>query len=67
MFDKIIASFMGIGCLLWIAVIVIVIVGEVSHIVHCIHTEQWLLLFAGAIAVPVAVIHGWGLIFGWFG
>jgi hypothetical protein len=35
----------------------------ITHVLTCIHTEQWLFLIAGAIAAPVGMIHGIGL---WF-
>lgn len=35
----------------------------ITHVLTCIHTEQWLFLIAGAIAAPVGIIHGVGL---WF-
>lgn len=39
----------------------------ITHIVVCIKEEMWLFLIAGALAAPVAVIHGWGVWFGWWG
>lgn len=36
----------------------------ITHVVTCIHNSEWLFLIAGAIAVPVAWIHGTGI---WFG
>lgn len=35
----------------------------ITHVLTCIHTEQWLFLIGGAIAAPVGIIHGVGL---WF-
>ncbi len=34
-----------------------------THVVTCIQNSEWLFLIAGAIAVPVAWIHGTGI---WF-
>ncbi|UTC29665.1 hypothetical protein BAJUN_00350 [Bajunvirus bajun] len=56
----------AIGCLIWLAVIVASFAGWITHVVHCIKTQEWLLLIAGAIAAPLGVIHGWGLLFGWW-
>lgn len=36
----------------------------ITHVVVCIKTASWLFLIAGAIAFPVAWIHGIGY---WFG
>lgn len=35
-----------------------------THIVDCLKDEQWGFLIAGALAFPIAVIHGIGI---WFG
>jgi hypothetical protein len=37
-----------------------------THIVVCLQDERWGFLIAGAIAVPVAVVHGVGIWFGWW-
>lgn len=36
----------------------------VTHVIVCIQNSEWLFLIAGAIAVPVAWVHGTGV---WFG
>lgn len=36
----------------------------VTHVVNCIQDEAWLFLIAGAIAFPIAIVHGVGI---WFG
>lgn len=59
-------GFLG-GCLIWVAVILASIAGVITHIIHCIRTEEWFLLIAGAICAPIGAIHGWGLWFGWWG
>lgn len=38
----------------------------VTHVVVCISHEAWLLLVAGAVMVPVGVIHGIGVWLGYF-
>ena len=35
-----------------------------THVITCLMDERWGFLIAGAIAAPVAVIHGIGI---WFG
>lgn len=35
-----------------------------THVIVCIKTGSWLFLIAGAIAAPVAVVHGVGI---WIG
>jgi len=44
--------------------ILISLAALVTHIVVCIQTANWILLFAGILAAPVGVIHGIGH---WFG
>lgn len=56
-----------IGIFLWLAIALSTFAGWLTHIVYCFQNEKWLLLFAGALAAPVGVIHGWGLWFGWWG
>ena len=54
--------------LLWalipVGVGLMAVAGWLTHVVVCIQTESWGFLIAGAIAAPVAVVHGVGL---WFG
>lgn len=38
----------------------------VTHVIHCIQNEEWFFLIAGAIAFPIAIVHGVGLWFGLF-
>ncbi len=38
----------------------------ITHIVVCLSEEAWGFLIAGAIMFPIAVIHGFGLWFGFF-
>ena len=40
--------------------------GMITHIIHCLQNEQYILLVAGAIGAPIGVIHGWGIWFGWW-
>lgn len=35
-----------------------------THVITCIQREEWLFLIAGAIAFPVAIVHGFGI---WIG
>ena len=35
-----------------------------THVISCLMDERWGFLIAGAIAVPIAVLHGVGI---WFG
>jgi hypothetical protein len=37
-----------------------------THIFVCLSEEAWGFLIAGAIMFPIAVIHGFGLWFGFF-
>lgn len=52
--------------LFWVGMVVWTVSAWVTHVVHCVQNEQWLFLIAGAIAAPIAVIHGTGLWFGVF-
>jgi hypothetical protein len=54
-----------LGCLKMIVIIAILsIPAWLTHIIYCIKTEEWFFLIAGAIAAPIAIIHGWMI---WFG
>ena len=66
MINRLFASVGAAGCLGYLAVVGAVVAGWITHIAHCIRTEEWLLLIAGAIMAPLGVIHGWGLWFGWW-
>ena len=47
-----------------LSIIFVPIAAWLTHIIVCIQNEVYLLLIAGAIVVPVGVIHGIGI---WFG
>ena len=49
-----------------VAIVAASVGGWLTHIIHCIHSQEWFLLIAGAIAAPVGIIHGWGLWFNWW-
>lgn len=38
----------------------------ITHVFTCLHDERWGFLIAGALMVPVGIIHGYGLWFGWW-
>lgn len=48
----------------WLAVVGIFPAAWITHIIHCLNEDQWGFLIAGAIAFPIAIIHGIGI---WFG
>lgn len=50
--------------LIFIVVYIASFIAWVTHIVVCIKTASWALLFFGAIIFPVGIIHG---IMVWFG
>lgn len=57
----------GIAALLtWIFVAGVSAAAWITHVIHCFQADQWGFLIAGAIAAPVAVVHGIGLWFGAF-
>ena len=43
---------------------ILAVAGWVQHLYTCFTTDAWGFLVAGAIFVPVGVIHGWGV---WLG
>lgn len=49
---------------LWIITVLTSFAAWMTHVVICVHSEQWLLLIAGTIAFPVGIVHGIGH---WFG
>lgn len=58
--------FLGAFFLFWLTVWIASFAGWVTHIVHSIQHQEWLMLIAGAVAFPVGVVHGWGLWFHWW-
>lgn len=57
----------GIGVIsVWAFLFLVTMAGWITHVIHTIQNEEWLLLIAGAILAPIAVIHGIGLWFGFF-
>lgn len=54
----------GGGLLLFVIVILGSIIAWCTHVIKCISTEKYIFLIAGAICVPVGIIHGIGV---WFG
>ena len=44
----------------------LVFAGWLTHVIVTIQAAAWGLLIAGAIMVPIGVIHGWGIWFGFF-
>lgn len=51
----------GCGCLL----MAIPFLAWLTHVVTCIQDERWLFLLAGAIAFPIAIVHGIMVWLGW--
>ena len=39
-------------------------VAWVTHVVVCVQESEWLFLIAGAVMVPIAVVHGYGVLMG---
>jgi hypothetical protein len=40
--------------------------GWCQHLYTCFNEKLWGFLIAGAIFFPTAIIHGWGIWFGWW-
>lgn len=49
---------------LYVGIPVTLVAAWITHVVVCIQDQNWLFLIAGAVAAPVAVVHGIGA---WFG
>lgn len=56
--DSDMGALIGLGIVAW------VIASWITHVIVCIKAASWGFLIAGAIFVPIAVIHGTGI---WFG
>lgn len=41
--------------------------GWCQHLYTCFNEHLWGFLIAGAIFFPVAIVHGWGIWFHWWG
>ena len=66
-FDRLLASAGVGGCLGAAAFFLLCVAGWLTHVIHCLKTQEWILLLVGALGAPIGVIHGWGLWFGWWG
>ena len=54
-----------IGCAIPFAILFLsAIPAWITHLYVCFTDERWGFLIAGAIAAPIAVVHGWGI---WLG
>ena len=53
-----------IGLILAVALMVSSFAGWITHLIECFSDGRWGFLIAGAIFFPIAVVHGWGI---WFG
>jgi hypothetical protein len=42
------------------------IAGWITHIVTCFTHDMWGFLIAGALFFPIGIIHGFGLMCGWW-
>lgn len=63
-----IAAWTGLsGCLFMVIAFLSAFPAWITHIVVCLKDGEWGFLIAGALFFPVAVIHGWGIWFGWWG
>jgi hypothetical protein len=54
------------GCLFTLAIFAVTFAGWCQHIYTCFNEHLWGFLIAGAIFFPIAVVHGWGIWFGWW-
>jgi hypothetical protein len=50
--------------LVCLVIAILCFAGWVQHLYTCFTTDNWGFLIAGAIAFPIAIVHGWGI---WFG
>lgn len=41
-----------------LSLILMPVVAWFTHVIHCINHEMWGFLIAGAIAFPIAIVHG---------
>jgi tetrahydromethanopterin S-methyltransferase subunit E len=56
----------GVSVIVFLFFFVIFFGAWLTHIINCLQNERWGFLIAGAIAFPIAIIHGWGLWLGIF-
>ena len=50
----------------WMTLGLVTLPAWITHVVHTIQAEEWLLLIAGAVFAPIGIVHGIGLWFGFF-
>ena len=56
----------GLGCILQFVFFVVCVGGWFQHLYTCFNQHLYGFLIAGAIFFPIAIIHGWGIWFGWW-
>jgi len=49
----------GFGAILILAFWAACLGGWITHIIFCLSHNRWGFLIAGALAFPIAIIHGW--------
>jgi len=52
--------------LLLVTLFISIAAAWVTHIIVCLSSAAWGFLIAGAIIFPIAIIHGYGIWFGFF-
>jgi|HubBroStandDraft_6_1064221.scaffolds.fasta_scaffold676109_2 hypothetical protein len=57
----------NIGGFIGIAFALLSFAGWCQHLYTCFNEHLYGFLIAGAIFFPIAIIHGWGIWFGWWG
>ena len=55
-----------LDCLWYFGLSIVTLGGWLTRVVVCFQNHYYGFLIAGAIVFPIAVIHGWGLWFGWW-
>ena len=58
------AERLKIGGVTLAALLILPLAAWITHIVTCLQTGEWGFLIAGALFFPIAIIHGFGV---WFG
>jgi hypothetical protein len=53
-----------IGIVANLALFVVLVFAWLTHVMFCIKTASWILLFIGAIGFPIGIVHG---VMIWFG
>ena len=65
--ENLVKAIGGLGCIIMGFIGITTIPAWFTHVIYCFQHHEWGFLIGGALFFPVAIVHGWGIWFGWWG